>query len=193
MSATVAPYGGDEVVRLDEEAVPVSAGTHGDALTHDGLVGIDRPIRGAADGNDGASPLVAGRLERELGLGQAQLVHADQGAQLRPRDRASAGHEGEQEGVVRALDDASFDDAGRRDAEQLGRLEQAAGSGGFADLDVEPLRAAGRIPHPAHADRLRHQSDGRRRDQTGVSASGAASGSSATQSSSSARSACHAA
>ena len=58
------------------------AGTHRDALAHDLLVRVDGPIAGAADRYDRA-PLVAGRLKGALWIGELELVHTDDGTQLR--------------------------------------------------------------------------------------------------------------
>src|SRR5690606_10182351 len=137
---------------------------------------VDRPIGRAADRNDRA-PLITCGGEGQFGFGQAQLVDTDNCTQFRPRDGPAAGDQREQIGVVAALDHERLDDAGCRDAEELRRLVEAACVRSLADLDLETTGCRG-IPNPVEG--ICH-------------ASGAASGSSATQSSSSVRSACHAA
>src|SRR5690606_16270578 len=120
---------------------------------------------------------VAGRREGQLGLGQPKPVDADDRAELRPRDGTAAGYEGEQIGVAGAFDDEGLHDRGCRNAEKARSLVETSGLRALSDLDREAAGSSG-VANPLEA--VGH-------------ASGAASGSSATHSSSSVRSACHAA
>jgi len=133
----------------------VLARAHRDEPPDHSGVGIHGPGGRRAQRRDRAA-LVAGRLQRELGRGQLQLVDTDERPKLRPRDLPVAGNQGEEERAVAALDDERFHDVCRRDAEQRRGLLERVRPHPFDEFDLQPAgRRVGRDPLPST---LRHAS-----------------------------------
>jgi hypothetical protein len=85
----------------------VAAGTEGDPLPDDALVGDDRQGRRRPEGRDRPA-LVAGHLAGDLGVRHGDPVDAEERTQLGPGDLAVSGHEDEKVVALATADTIVF-------------------------------------------------------------------------------------